>query len=67
MNIILNWKERNLICHFCGEARSVKYEIENFDPVIDSKPNNICICNMCALRYALNEKEKCLYKQKPYM
>ena len=52
MNIIPNWKERNLRCHFGGETRSVKYEIEVFDPVIDSKPNNVCICNMCALRYA---------------
>lgn len=51
MNIIPNWKERNLRCHFCGETRSVKYEIEVFDPVIDSKPSNVCMCNKCALRY----------------
>ena len=62
MNIIPNWKERNLRCYFCGETRSVKYEIEVFDPVVDSKPSKVCICNKCALRYALNEKEKCLYK-----
>ena len=36
MNIIPNWKERNLRCHFCGETRSVKYEI-----VEDSKKPNI--------------------------
>lgn len=38
MTPIANWKTQNNRCHFCGEARSVKY-------VVDGMP----CCNKCAL------------------
>lgn len=50
MNYIPDWKNKNLRCHFCGETRSVKYETEILDPVIDSKPTKVCVCNKCVLR-----------------
>ena len=52
MKYIPDWRNKNFRCHFCGEARSVKYEEEIFDPVVDSKPTKVCVCNKCALRYA---------------
>lgn len=51
IKLIENWRDKNLRCHFCGETRSVKYEKEIFDPVVDSKPTKVCMCNKCALRY----------------
>ena len=27
MKIIENWQDKNLKCYFCGEIRSVKYEV----------------------------------------
>lgn len=48
-----NWRNENLICHFCGETRSVKYKIKTI--VVDTINNKevekeVCICNKCALR-----------------
>ena len=48
-----NWYKENLKCHFCGEARSVKYKTKVL--IIDTIPNNdeaeieVCVCNKCAL------------------
>ena len=58
MKYIENWQEKNLRCHYCGETRSVKYEKEIINPIIDSKPTKVCVCNKCALRYGnSNTKE----------
>lgn len=51
IKLIENWRDKNLRCHFCGETRSVKYEKEIFDPVVDNKLTKVCMCNKCALRY----------------
>lgn len=50
-NIIPDWNKKNLKCYFCGETRSVKYEMEIFDPVQDNKPSKVCVCNRCVLFY----------------
>ena len=49
--LIPDWNKRNLRCHFCGATKSAKYEMEVFDPVVDSKPSKVCVCNRCVLRY----------------
>lgn len=51
IKFIKDWDKRQLRCHFCGETRSVKYETEVFDPVLDTKPTMVCMCNKCALLY----------------
>lgn len=48
MNLIPNWNKKKLTCHFCGETRSVKYEIEIHDFDSDS-PKTVCVCNKCVL------------------
>lgn len=58
MKIISNWEKKNLRCYFCGETRSVKYKKEIFDPVVNSKPTEVCICNKCALRNAGDKQIK---------
>lgn len=57
MKLIPNWQDKNLRCHICGETRSVKYTIEIFDPVVDNKPTNVCVCNKCALLYGDHLRE----------
>ena len=47
MNYIPDWKNKKLRCHFCGETINVKYETEIFDPVVDSKPIKVCVCDKC--------------------
>ena len=50
MKLIKDWQNKPYRCYFCGEKRSVKYEVEISDPVIDSnKPTWVCACNKCAL------------------
>lgn len=49
MKVIPNWPEKKLRCHFCGETRSVKYEMDIIDPVVDSKLTTVAVCNKCAL------------------
>lgn len=44
-------KRKNCRCHFCGETRSVKYTTEIIDPVVDSKPTEVCVCNKCILTH----------------
>ena len=59
LKIIPDWTKKQYRCHFCNETRSVKYEVEIVDPVIDSKPTMFCACNKCALLFANdNEKDK---------
>lgn len=58
MRIIPNWQKKNLCCHFCGETRSVKYEIEVFDPVISDKSTFVCVCNRCVLRYDMRKEDE---------
>lgn len=54
MKLIPNWQYRNLTCHFCGETRSVKYELEIHD-FESNIPKVVCACNKCAL--ARNKRE----------
>ena len=58
MELIPNWRNKNLRCYFCGETRSVKYLIKVFDPVIDSKPIKVCACNKCALKKGTNNEQR---------
>lgn len=51
MRLIPDWRNKKLRCHFCDETRSVKYAIKVFNPAIDNKPTEVCICNKCALLY----------------
>ena len=48
MKLIPDWNTRQLTCFFCGETRSVKYELElhDFESPI---PKTVCACNKCAL------------------
>lgn len=48
MRLIPNWQDRKLKCHFCGDTRSVKYEmkIHDFESPI---PKTVCVCSRCAL------------------
>jgi hypothetical protein len=49
MKLIPNWQKENRVCYFCGETRSVKYELEIVD--FGSKiPKTVCACNKCALK-----------------
>ena len=48
MKLIPDWQNKNLTCHFCGETRSVKYELEIHDFESDT-PKVVCVCNKCAL------------------
>lgn len=50
LKLIPDWNKKNLKCYFCEESKSVKYEMEIINPVIDSKPTKVCVCNKCALR-----------------
>jgi transcription elongation factor Elf1 len=48
MKLIPNWSKKKLTCHFCGETRSVKYELEIHDFTSDIH-KTVCACNKCAL------------------
>jgi hypothetical protein len=54
MKLIPNWSTKQLTCFFCGETRSVKYELELHDFESNS-PKIVCACNKCAL--TRNKKE----------
>lgn len=49
MELFPNWHKKHLVCHFCGETRSVKYIKEVFDE--KSQPIRVHVCNKCAIRY----------------
>ena len=70
MRVIPDWRNKNLRCHLCGETRSVKYAVEVFDPVIDNKPTEVCVCNKCALVHfahdVSNEKAAILEEYQDY-
>lgn len=52
LNLIENWQNKNLKCHFCDSTESVKYETEVFDPVVDAfKPVMVCLCNKCVVKH----------------
>lgn len=54
-NLIRNWQEKNLRCHFCGKTQSVKYTMNVHDPDISDKEITICVCNKCVLLNANKE------------
>lgn len=49
MKLIPDWQSKNLRCYFCSETRSVKYSKTIFDPALDGKPTEVCVCDKCAL------------------
>lgn len=56
--LVEGWSRKDLRCHFCHSTKSVKYEMNLFDPVIDdSEPSVVYVCNLCALKYS-RKKEK---------
>lgn len=52
MKLIPDWRTKNLRCHFCGKTQSVKYSMKILNPVVSDKPTDVCVCNLCALRYS---------------
>ena len=48
LDLIPNWREKNLTCHFCGSKKSVKYAWRS---------NGVAFpcCNKCALTYILED------------
>jgi hypothetical protein len=48
---IPDWHKKNLVCHFCGETRSVKYTMKVLviDPLLGTDTKEVCCCNKCAL------------------
>ena len=48
MKLIPNWQRENLRCYFCGDTRSVKYELE-IHGFTGNFPKVVCACNKCAL------------------
>lgn len=64
MKIIPNWQDKNLLCHFCGETRSVKYFVTLG---VGKLSDNVPCCNRCALliselsaiREEAEERRKC--------
>ena len=44
LDLIPNWWEKNLTCHFCGSDKSVKYTWRSNGAVVPC-------CNKCALTY----------------
>jgi transcription elongation factor Elf1 len=49
MKIIENWQNKKMKCFFCGETRSVKYEVITLVKNKELKP--VCACNKCVLKY----------------
>ena len=48
MKIIENWQDKELKCHFCGETKSVKYEVLTL--VKNQGLKTVCACNLCVLK-----------------
>lgn len=58
MKMIANWQDKKLTCYFCGETRSVKYMVEEFDRFKSDEPFEVCSCNKCALEHDLLTNKK---------
>jgi hypothetical protein len=56
MKYIPNWQEKKLTCYFCGEKRSVKYVVEEYDRFKQDEPFEVCACNKCALLHSTLDK-----------
>ena len=48
MRLIPNWRNQKLECYFCGETRSVKYNVTVIEDNCN-KHRTACACNLCAL------------------
>ena len=48
LDLIPNWREKNLTCHICGSEKSVKYTWRSNGMVFPC-------CNKCALTYILGD------------
>lgn len=46
MKYIEDWVNKRNKCHFCGETRSVKYQVEI---MTNNGMKTVCACNKCAL------------------
>lgn len=46
--LIPDWIERDLKCHFCGETKSVKYQMTI---VVSGNETQVCVCNRCVTLY----------------
>ena len=49
MQLIPNWQDKNLECHFCKTTKSVKYAVYMGGTVV-------CACSKCALKYGVKKK-----------
>lgn len=51
MNLIPNWQEQDLTCHFCGTKKSVKYWVRAAvgNGWVPSRIDNVPCCNKCAI------------------
>ena len=54
MRLIPDWNTKQLTCYFCGESRSVKYELELHDSESENS-KTVCACNKCALIHLNSE------------
>ena len=48
MKLIPDWRNKNPRCHFCGETRSVKYEVVTL--VKNEGLKKVYACNSCVLK-----------------
>ena len=55
ISMIPNWHKKQLKCHFCGETRSVKYEVDLPKELGKSETQKVCVCNKCVLQGILKE------------
>lgn len=50
---LISTEERlKLRCHYCGTSKSVKYKCSVYNPIADTKPVKIYVCNRCAAIHA---------------
>ena len=44
INLITDWQNKDLKCHYCGTTKSVKY-------AVSLNGSTVCACNKCVLKY----------------
>lgn len=52
---ITDWNKKNLTCSFCGDNRSVKYEVVVKD--VNGKKRHVPCCNECLVRMILARQD----------
>ena len=49
MKLIPNWQNQNLICHFCGTNKNVKYKLNviTINTPLMRTEREVCACDNC--------------------